>query len=56
MKRVVNKLENSKVEVLCDVDELTWKDAQEKAFQKLASELEIKGFRKGAEYMLLINV
>lgn len=47
MKRVVNKLENSKVEVLCDVDELTWKDAQEKAFQKLASELEIKGFRKG---------
>ncbi len=47
MKRVVNKLENSKVEVVCDVDELTWKDAQEKAFQKLASELEIKGFRKG---------
>ena len=47
MKRVVNKLENSKVEVLCDVDELTWKDAQSKAFQKLASELEIKGFRKG---------
>ena len=47
MKRVVNKLENSKVEVLCDVDELTWKDAQEKGFQKLASELEIKGFRKG---------
>ncbi len=47
MKRVVNKLENSKVEVICDVDELTWKDAQSKAFQKLASELEIKGFRKG---------
>lgn len=47
MKRVVNKLENSKVEVLCDIDELTWKDAQEKGFQKLASELEIKGFRKG---------
>ena len=47
MKRVVNKLENSKVEVVCDVDALTWKDAQEKAFQKLAGELEIKGFRKG---------
>ena len=47
MKRVVNKLENSKVEVVCDVDELNWKDAQSKAFQKLASELEIKGFRKG---------
>ena len=47
MKRVVNKLENSKVEVVCDVDELTWKDAQEKGFQKLAANLEIKGFRKG---------
>lgn len=47
MKRVVNKLENSKVEVICDVDELTWKDAQEKGFQKLANELEVKGFRKG---------
>lgn len=47
MKREVKKLENSKVEVLCDVDEASWKEAQEKAFKKLASNLEIKGFRKG---------
>ena len=47
MKRVVNKLENSKVEVICDVETATWKEAQEKAFAKLANNLEIKGFRKG---------
>ena len=48
MKRVVNKLENSKVEVICDVEEKVWKEAQEKAFKKLAKNLEIKGFRKGS--------
>ena len=47
MKRVVNKLENSKVEVVCDVDANVWKEAQEKAFEKLAKNLELKGFRKG---------
>ena len=47
MKRVVNKLEKSKVEVLCDVETKVWKEAQEKAFKKLASELEVQGFRKG---------
>ena len=47
MKRVVKKLENSKVEVLCDVEEKVWKDAQEKAFNKLAKNLELPGFRKG---------
>ena len=47
MKRVVNKIEKSKVEVLCDVEQATWKEAQDKAFKKLAGELEIKGFRKG---------
>ena len=47
MKREVKKLENSKVEVLCDLDEKVWRDAQEKAFKKLAANLEIKGFRKG---------
>jgi len=48
MKRVVNKLENSKVEVICDVETADWKAAQEKAFKKLAKNLEIKGFRKGS--------
>lgn len=47
MKRVVKKLEKSKVEVLCDVDAKVWKDAQEKAFHKLANELTLPGFRKG---------
>ena len=48
MKRVVNKLENSKVEVVCDVETAVWKDAQDKAFKKLAKNLELKGFRKGS--------
>lgn len=47
MKRVVKKLENSKVEVTCEVETATWKEAQEKAFNKLAKDLEVKGFRKG---------
>lgn len=47
MKRVVNKLEKSKVEVICDFETAAWKEAQEKAFHKLVSNLEIKGFRKG---------
>lgn len=47
MKRVVNKINNTKVEVVCEIDEAVWKDAQEKAFQKLAKEVSAKGFRKG---------
>ena len=47
MKRVVNKLEKSKVEVICDLETAAWKEAQEKAFAKLAANLEVKGFRKG---------
>ena len=47
MKRVVNKLENSKVEVICDIESEVWKEYQHKAFQKLANNLEVKGFRKG---------
>lgn len=47
MKRVVNKLEKSKVEVVCDIDEKVWKEAQEKAFEKLAKDLSLPGFRKG---------
>ena len=47
MKRELKKLENSKVEVLCDVEPALWKEYQEKAFKKLAANLEVKGFRKG---------
>lgn len=44
---VVNKLENSKVEVIVTVDPQEWKNAQEKAFKKLAADLKLKGFRAG---------
>ena len=47
MERKVNKLEKGHVEVLVTVDEKTWKDAQEKAFNKLAENVQIDGFRKG---------
>ena len=47
MERKVNKLEHGHVEVLVTVDEKTWKDAQEKAFNKLAENVTIDGFRKG---------
>lgn len=47
MKRVVNKLEGSKHEVLCTIEEKEWKAAQEKAFEKLAKNVSVPGFRKG---------
>ena len=47
MKRVVNKLAGSKYEVICTVEEKSWKEAQEKAFEKLAKKVKIDGFREG---------
>ena len=47
MSRTINKLPNAHVEVICPVDEKTWKDAQEAAFKKLAANVQIPGFRKG---------
>ena len=47
MERKVNKLENCHVEVLVTVDEKAWKDAQEKAYDKLAKNVTVDGFRKG---------
>ncbi|HKM11066.1 MAG: trigger factor [Bacilli bacterium] len=47
MKSIVNKLENSRVEIIVDFTAEEWKAAQEKAFKKLAANLEVKGFRKG---------
>lgn len=47
MKRTVNKLENCHVEVICEIDQKVWKDAQEKAFKKLAQNVTVDGFRKG---------
>ena len=47
MKRVVNKLVNSKYEVTCSFEEKEWKDAQNKAFEKLAKKVKVDGFRQG---------
>ena len=47
MKRTVNKLENCHVEIICEIDGDMWKDAQKKAFKKLAQNVTIDGFRKG---------
>ena len=47
MERKVTKLENCHTEILVTVDEKTWKDAQAKAFNKVASKVTIPGFRKG---------
>ncbi len=47
MERKLTKLEHSHTEVLVTVDEQNWKAAQDKAFKKLAANVEIDGFRKG---------
>lgn len=47
MERKVTKLENCHVEVLVTVDEAAWKEAQKKAFDKLAKNVTVPGFRKG---------
>ena len=47
MERKVTKLEHSHVQVDVVVDEKSWKDAQEKAFNKLAENVTIDGFRTG---------
>ena len=47
MERKVAKLEHSHVQVDVVVDEKSWKDAQDKAFNKLAENVTIDGFRKG---------
>lgn len=41
------KIENAKAEVTCTLEGESWKNAIEKAFKKNASEIEVKGFRKG---------
>ncbi|MDO5439080.1 MAG: trigger factor [Erysipelotrichaceae bacterium] len=42
------KLENAKAELKATVDTEKWKEAQKKAFRKLAKNVTVKGFRKGA--------
>lgn len=40
MKRTVNRLENSQVELILSFEGEEWKDANKKAFDKLAKEVE----------------
>ena len=47
MERKVTKLEHCHTEVLVTVDKNLWKKAQDKAFDKLAKDVTIDGFRKG---------
>lgn len=55
MERKINKLEHAHVEVLVTVEKEDWKKAQEKAFEKAASKVEIKGFRKGKAPLNLVK-
>jgi len=41
------KIENAKAELTVKVDKEKWAEAQEKAFNKLAKNVEVAGFRKG---------
>ena len=55
MERKVTKLEHSRTEVLVTVDEKSWKAAQDKAFNKLAANVTVDGFRKGKAPVELIR-
>lgn len=43
----IKKLENAKIEVTSVIEGEEWAKAQDKAFKKIAKDIEIKGFRKG---------
>ena len=47
MERKVTKLEHCHTEVVVNVDKDLWKKAQDKAFNKLAANVTVPGFRKG---------
>ena len=47
MKALYETKANSQAELKVTVDGETWKQAQEKAFKKIAANVQIKGFRKG---------
>ncbi|NLB48684.1 MAG: trigger factor [Erysipelotrichia bacterium] len=47
MERKITKLENCHVEVVVNVDKDLWKKAQTKAFNNLAKDVSIPGFRPG---------
>lgn len=44
---ILNKIENGKVEIKVVFEGENWENAKNKSFNKLASKVELKGFRKG---------
>ena len=55
MERKVTKLEHCHTEVLVNVDKDLWKKAQDKAFNKLAQNITVDGFRKGKAPVALVR-
>ena len=55
MERKVTKLEHCRTEVVVNVDKVLWKKAQEKAFNKLAANITIDGFRKGKAPVAMVK-
>ena len=47
MKLTVNKITEAITNIKVDFDTAEWNEAQEKAYEKLAKDIEVKGFRKG---------
>ncbi|MCQ2742280.1 MAG: trigger factor [Bacilli bacterium] len=47
MKQTLNKIDETKVELVVTADEAAWVAAQQKAVDNLCKEVTIKGFRKG---------
>ena len=55
MKNTKTKLATSKFQLDVSVDEKSWKDAQEKAFRKLAAKVNVPGFRQGKAPLAMIR-
>ena len=55
MERKVTKLEHCRTEVIVNVDKDLWKKAQDKAFNKLAENITIDGFRKGKAPLSMVK-
>jgi trigger factor len=47
MQHTIEKISDSQEKLIVEVEEKVWKDAQAKAFQKVASRVSIPGFRPG---------
>jgi len=55
MKNTMTKLETSKYQLDCEVESKVWKDAQEKAFRKLAAKVSLPGFRPGKAPLAMLR-